>query len=438
MDPNVGKSPERVVDLKATTVESILEVTSDLMYAADLDALLEKIVKTVSETFGMRTVSIGIVDRETGDYAVRATYGYAPEVDKEIRKVRYSSERMIHDLKEEFRIGKNTYYVPADSYEIESEDDMLFVLHPERMNRARASPEEWHELDYIDFLLYNRDGSMLGYLEIDEPDDCRVPDDEKLRAIEVFSDLAAIAIQNAALYEHFERDNRNIELLLDIIGHDVNNYAQAVSGFIELGMQRKNIPEPSRKSFSKALDQVWNINKLVNNVKLFAKIEVGGSKDLKPMDLLEVVRDGFAGAESNYNDRAAKLSLKDDGATKRCMMNDLAKEIFVNIFSNAIKFDQHPEVDIEVEVKAEDRDGRGFWSVSVVDRGPGIDDSQKDWIFERFTQAGAPCARGSSGLGLHIAKRLVDSYKGRIWVENRVRGDRTQGSRFVVILPRSE
>jgi len=438
MDLNVGKSPERVVDLKATTVESILEVTSDLMYAADLDALLEKIVRTVSETFGMRTVSIGIVDRETGDYAVRATYGYAPEVDKEIRKVRYSSERMIHDLREEFRIGKNTYYVPADSYEIESEDDMLFVLHPERMNRARASPEEWHELDYVDFLLYNRDGSMLGYLEIDEPDDCRVPGDEKLRAIEVFSDLAAIAIQNAALYEHFERDNRNIELLLDIIGHDVNNYAQAVSGFIELGMQRKNIPEPSRKSFSKALDQVWNINKLVNNVKLFAKIEVGGSKDLKPMDLLEVVRDGFAGAESNYNDRAVRLSLKDDGATKRCMMNDLAKEIFVNLFSNAIKFDQHPEVDIEVEVKAEDRDGRGFWSASVVDRGPGIDDSQKDWIFERFTQAGAPCARGSSGLGLHIAKRLVDSYKGRIWVENRVRGDRTQGSRFVVILPRSE
>jgi len=438
MDPNAGRSPERVVDLKSTTIESILEVTSDLMYAADLDVLLDKIVKTVSETFGMRTVSIGIADRETGDYAVRAAYGYAPEVDKEIRKVRYSSERMIHDLREEFRIGKNTYYVPADSYEIESEDDMLFVLHPERMNRARASPEDWHEMDYIDFLLYNRDGSMLGYLEIDEPDDHRVPDDEKLRAIEVFSDLAAIAIQNAEFYELFEKDNKNIELLLDIIGHDVNNYAQAVSGFIELGMQRKNIPEPTRKSLSKALDQVWNINKLVNNVKLFAKIEVGGNKDLKPMDLLEVVRDGFAGAESSYADRTVKLNLKDDSTTKRCMMNDLAKEIFVNLFSNAIKFDQHPEVDIDVEVKAEDVNGRGFWSVSVVDRGPGIDDSQKEWIFERFTQAGAPCTRGSSGLGLHIAKRLVDSYKGRIWVENRVRGDRTQGSRLVVILPRSE
>src|SRR4030042_4292153 len=146
MDLHAARAPERVVDLKAPTVESILEVTSDLMYAADLDALLEKIVKTVSETFGMRTVSIGIVDRETGDYAVRATYGYAPEIDREIRKVRYSSERMIHDLKEEFRIGKNTYYVPADSYEIESEDDMLFVLPPARMNRARASPEEGPDL----------------------------------------------------------------------------------------------------------------------------------------------------------------------------------------------------------------------------------------------------------------------------------------------------
>ncbi len=439
---NMGLNEERpsegATDLKAAAIESILEVTSELMYATDIDILLEKIVRAVSETFGMRTVSIGIVDRETGDFAVRASYGYTPEIDKEIRKVRYSGERMVHDLREEFRIGKNTYYVPADSYEIESEDDMLFVLHPERMNRARESPEEWHELDYIDFLMYNKDGSMLGYLEIDEPDDRRVPGDEKLRAIEIFSDLAAIAIQNAELYERFERDNRNIELLLDIIGHDVNNYAQAVSGFIELGMQRKNIPEPTRKSLAKALDQVWNINKLVNNVKLFAKIEVSGSKDLRPVDLLEVVRDGYAGAESNYPDRVVRMVLKDDGTTKRCMMNELAKEIFVNLFSNAIKFDQHPEVDIDVEVKSEDRDGRSFWSISVIDRGPGIDDSQKEWIFERFTQAGAPCARGSSGLGLHIAKRLVDSYRGRIWVEDRARGDRTQGSRFVVILPKSE
>lgn len=433
-----GRVSESGVDQKVTTIESILEVTSELMYAADLEALLSTIVRTVSETFGMRCVSIGILDRETGDYAVRATHGYPPEIDKEIRKVRYSSDRMVHDLREEFRVGKNTYYVPADSYEIENEDDMLFVLHPERMNRARASPEEWHELDYIDFLLYSRDGSMLGYLEIDEPDDRRVPGDDKLRAIEVFSDLAAIAIQNAELYQRFEEDNRNIELLLDIIGHDVNNYAQAVSGFIELSMQRKNIPEPTRKTLAKALDQVWNINKLVTNVKLFAKVEVSGSKDLRPMDLMDVVRDGYAGAESNYTNRTVKLNVKDDGTAKRCMMNDLAKEIFVNLFSNAIKFDQHTEVEIDSEIKSQSMDGREYWSVSVADRGPGIEDSQKEWIFERFTQAGAPCARGSSGLGLHIAKRLVSSYKGRIWVEDRVPGDRTQGSRFVVVLPKCE
>jgi len=438
MEQHAGKSPESVVDQRTTTIESILEVTSELLYAADLDALLEKIVRTVSETFGMRTVSIGIVDRETGDYAVRASYGYPPEIDKKIRKVRYSIDRMVRDLREEFRIGKNTYYVPADSYEIESDDDMLFVLHPERMNRARAFPEEWHELDYIDFLLYNRDGSVLGYLEIEEPDDNRVPGNDKLRAIEVFSDLAAVAIQNAELYEQFEKEKRNIELLLDIIGHDVNNYAQAVSGFIELGMQRRNVPEPTRKSLARALDQVWNINKLVNNVKLFARVEVGGSKDLRPIDLLEVVREGYASAETSYTDREVRLNLKDDGAPKRSMMNELAKEIFVNLFSNAIKFDQNPEVQIDVEVKAEEREGRGFWSVSVADHGPGIEDSQKEWIFERFTQTGASCARGgSSGLGLHIAKRLVDSYKGRIWVEDRVNGERARGSRFIVNLPRS-
>jgi signal transduction histidine kinase len=285
--------------------------------------------------------------------------------------------------------------------------------------------------------MHERDGSLLGYLEIDEPDNHKVPDDDTLRAIEVFSDLAAIAIQNAELYSEVQEDRKKIELLIDLIGHDVNNYAQAVSGFVELAMARKGVPEPSRKSLAKALDQVWNLNKLVTNVKLFARVETAGGKDLQPMDIVGVVKDAFATAESCSPSKESELVLvNDDGKPKMSMMNDLAKDVFLNLFTNAIKFDAHEKVVVDVSIAEQREDQRMMWCISVADNGPGVDDELKTVIFDRFTQASG-VARGSSGLGLHIAKSLVISYKGRIWVEDRVPGDRSKGSVFKVLLPKA-
>lgn len=57
-------------------------------------------------------------------------------------------------------------------------------------------------------------------------------------------------------------------------------------------------------------------------------------------------------------------------------------------------------------------------------------------IFNRFLR-GDTKARGN-GLGLYLVKTLLDEYAGEVWVEDRVPGDRSQGSRFVVVLPAAE
>jgi signal transduction histidine kinase len=419
---------------RTTPVTSILEVTSELMYVGSLDALLNKIVKTVSETYGLAKVTIGIREEDTGLFAIRAAFGFDQKTEAEIKKVKYTKERMEQDLRLERKIGRKAYYVSAEDWE-PSEEDLLFISHPERMDRARRFPDEWHECDFIDFMMYGKDGSALGYLEIDEPVNGKVPTGEAVEAIEVFSDLAAIAIENAKLYSKLEEDRKKIELLVDLIGHDVNNYAQAVSGFIELAMDRPSIPAPARKSLAKAHDQVLNLNKLVRNVKVYAKVESGGDKEIRPMDLVGVINEAFGAAQSSSMNKAVDMVLKEDGKHKFADMNDLAKEVFLNIFSNAIKFDDHENVEIEVTIDRAEEARREFWLVSVADRGPGIEDTVKRVIFDRFTQG--PSTSIGTGLGLHIAKTLVENYKGRIWVEDRVKDNRPQGSVFKVLLPKS-
>jgi signal transduction histidine kinase len=434
MEPN--SSTSYGITARSVALESILEVTTHFLYVESLEQLLEKIVKTVSETFGVARCHIGIREEDTGLFAIRAAHGYEPVREAAIRKVKYTMERMVHDLRPELKVGKNVYYVPYEMSEFPDQEGMLWVDHPERLDNARRFPDEWHELDYIDFVMYKKDGSLLGYLEIDEPDNNKVPGNETLRAIEIFSDLAAIAIQNAELYSNSEKDRKEIGLLVDLIGHDVNNYVQAVSGFVELAMSRPGVPEPSRKSLAKALDQIWNLNRLVTDVKLYAKVESAGSKDLRPMDLVPVIQEAFKTVESSVPNRKVKLKIGDEKTSRFCEMNDLAKEVFINLFSNAVKFDEHDDVAIEVTIDHGSKDGRDMWCVSVADHGPGIDDAVKESVFNRFTES-ALSTKSGSGLGLYITRTLVESYKGKVWVEDRIKGDRSKGSVFKVRLPKA-
>jgi signal transduction histidine kinase len=76
---------------------------------------------------------------------------------------------------------------------------------------------------------------------------------------------------------------------------------------------------------------------------------------------------------------------------------------------------------------------KAYLKVIVEDNGPGIPDDLKSRLSNRF-QRGQTKATGK-GLGLFLVKTLVDSYGGRIWVEDRVPGDYTQGARFILVLP---
>ncbi len=71
--------------------------------------------------------------------------------------------------------------------------------------------------------------------------------------------------------------------------------------------------------------------------------------------------------------------------------------------------------------------------LSLDHRSIGIPDEQKEKIFERMMR-GETRTMGT-GLGLYLVKTLVDSYHGKVWVEDRVPGDYRKGSRFVVLIP---
>jgi signal transduction histidine kinase len=109
---------------------------------------------------------------------------------------------------------------------------------------------------------------------------------------------------------------------------------------------------------------------------------------------------------------------------------DLLEEIFVNLFSNSVKYTDSSEVKINVLIREYFIGEVKYWMITISDYGKGIPDSMKKELFERFYSK----AKGS-GLGLSIVRTLAERYKGKVWVGDRIYQDYTKGTTFGMILP---
>lgn len=107
---------------------------------------------------------------------------------------------------------------------------------------------------------------------------------------------------------------------------------------------------------------------------------------------------------------------------------DMLERVFINLLSNAFKFTPHGgEIQVALEI------GKDDFYFSVADTGPGIDEDQREAVFERFRQVegGATRKHGGTGLGLAIVKDFVDLHGGQVEVSPASGG----GAKFVVRLP---
>ena len=114
------------------------------------------------------------------------------------------------------------------------------------------------------------------------------------------------------------------------------------------------------------------------------------------------------------------------------MGNELLEDVFHNILDNAVEYDQHDRVEVEVAMSAVE-DGN-YGKIEFKDHGPGVPDELKERIFTRWERGDKSVF--ATGLGLMLVKQIVDMCGGSVWVEDRVRGDRSAGSTFVVLLLR--
>jgi two-component system CheB/CheR fusion protein len=106
------------------------------------------------------------------------------------------------------------------------------------------------------------------------------------------------------------------------------------------------------------------------------------------------------------------------------------RQVFQNLISNALKFSR-PDTAPHIRIGAAKDEHSNAFAITVVDNGIGFDTQYKDKIFALFQRLNTKDQYEGSGIGLAIAKKIIDKHGGRISVHS----EEGQGSTFRIVLP---
>ncbi len=238
------------------------------------------------------------------------------------------------------------------------------------------------------------------------------PDD--LRAAQSVAQRAATAIESAILYAKARDAIEARDHVLAIVAHDLRNPLNVAL------MAARTIlgegSEPACKAAERIERSVALASRLIQDLLDVAQIDSGHlSLERTGVPAGELVAEAAEAWEDAYSD--ASLALEKDvpqGLPRVVADRGRMLQVFSNLIDNAVKFAPAGSV---IRIAARRRDDYVCFSVS--DSGPGIAPDHMAHLFDRFWRA-RPEDRRGIGQGLHIAKGIVETHGGRIWVESSV------------------
>jgi signal transduction histidine kinase len=410
----------------------MLSVLSDIMSVESPDSVLQKIAETIAELFSVRALIICVLDEGEQVFRVRAAHGYGSERTRQIMAITYSQERLGKDMDPRFMVSENVYFVrPGPEDFVKTDEPLYFDI--KSITKPRGDTSEWHELDYLKIVFTDRDNRPKGFIEIEEPESRKIMDKETIEALRIFAELAGVAIENAKMYQRQVEVAQRTRFLGDIIAHDINNYNQAVTSYLHMALSTDIDPEKAVAYLERATGAAWGISELIQRADKLTLIEEEGAKNTGPVDLVEVLKESTEEVSRANSEKSVSINLNLGSQRYLVTGNELVNEIFVNIMENAVQYDPHEKISVDVTVGEFFVDYRRYWCVSIADNGIGIPDSKKNLVFGRMS--GGTTGPPALGLGLSIVRAIVEAYHGMVWVEDRVTGDHSKGSVFRVALP---
>jgi PAS domain S-box-containing protein len=272
-------------------------------------------------------------------------------------------------------------------------------------------------------------GKVLGALTLVASESGRRYGDDDLALAEELARRAALAVDNARLFNEAQQATRARDELLAVVAHDLRNPLNTMSMSCSLLLESASVSERPQEQRQLTIMRraAERMNRLIQDLLDVKRIEQGRlSVDPRPETMSAVVRDAIDLLRPLAAAQTLTLESEVPDDLPRVLVDPpRLQQVLSNLVGNAIKFTPRGG---RITLRA--RPESAEVCLAVIDTGPGIPADQLPHIFGRFWQA-RPADKRGIGLGLAIARGIVEAHEGRIWVESRV----GEGSAFYFTVP---
>ena len=251
------------------------------------------------------------------------------------------------------------------------------------------------------------------------------PDDLPLSA--ELARRASLSIDNARLYRESQQAVRAREEVLAIVSHDLRNPLNAITLGASLLQTSENLSDDDREQLDAIVVSARRMSRLIADLLDVTRLEGGKRLPIEPAPV--AVTEVLHEAQELFRVQASVATVSIDydapGGAVVHADRDRVMQVLSNLIGNALKFTPPGG---RISVRAALRDAEVL--VSVSDTGPGIPHEHLDHIFNPYWQA-KRAERLGAGLGLPIARGIVEAHGGRIWAES----EPGEGTTFFFTLP---
>jgi signal transduction histidine kinase len=396
-------------------LERILDLTRGLSAAQEADAYIQGLLSAAVELTDSETASILEYDSEAEELRFLAVPWYHREALQPIRVpidgsvagwvIRERQSLVIPDVSRDAR-----HFNAADR------------LSNFQTRSILAAPLFYH-------------GKVIGVFEaLNKSNDNAYAEDD-IAVLETLASLAAATMQNEMLarriqtsYEEVSELDRLKSDFIAITSHELRTPLGLILGHATY--LREVLGEAHSEQLDAIIRNATKLKDIVENLSNVDNYQSGAARlRQRKISVAEVIQDVAASYREIAGEKS--ITLKANTGNNDLPMEGDATKIGIalsNLIKNALTFTNHGgQVIISAETVP------GFVKVSVIDNGVGIPASDLPRIFERFFQVESHLTRrhGGMGLGLAVAKAMIEMHKGRIWAES-VEG---KGSNFTFLLP---
>ncbi|TXT58813.1 MAG: putative Histidine kinase [Promethearchaeota archaeon] len=229
---------------------------------------------------------------------------------------------------------------------------------------------------------------------------------------------------------------KRAEFYKDLFAHDINNILHNVKSSVELldSMYQKNNFERHETLFNILKEQVIRGTNLVSNIRKLSKIE-DTEKHVESIGLKEKLNEAIQFVKTSSTDENLEIDVSSTIKNPIVRANELLTDVFENILFNAVEYNQSVVKQIDIEISISTETDKDFIKIEFRDNGIGIPDQLKNRLFKE--QIKYDRNTKGMGLGLLSSYKILNSYGGRIKVEDRIEGIPSKGSNIIILLPKA-